>query len=148
MALTKERGSVFRMKLIKTISFKSLGDERGSLVSLEGNKSVPFDIKRVYYIFGTKEGISRGFHAHRNLKQVAVCVIGSCRFILDNGNQRDEVVLDKSTTGLLIDNLIWREIYDFSPDCVLMVLANEHYNESDYIRDYQGFIKEVENEKR
>ena len=148
MALTKERGSVFRMKLIKTISFKSLGDERGSLVSLEGNKSVPFDIKRVYYIFGTKEGISRGFHAHRNLKQVAVCVIGSCRFILDNGNQRDEVVLDKSTTGLLIDNLIWREIYDFSPDCVLMVLANEHYNESDYIRDYQSFIKEVENEKR
>ena len=136
------------MSLIKTISFKALGDERGSLVSLEGNKSVPFDIKRVYYIFGTKEGISRGFHAHRNLKQVAVCVIGSCRFILDNGNQRDEVVLDKSTTGLLIDNLIWREIYDFSPDCVLMVLANEHYNESDYIRDYQSFIKEVENEKR
>ena len=135
------------MSLIKTISFKALGDERGSLVSLEGNKSVPFDIKRVYYIFGTKEGISRGFHAHRNLKQVAVCVIGSCRFILDNGNQRDEVVLDKSTTGLLIDNLIWREMYDFSPDCVLMVLANEHYNESDYIRDYQSFIKEVENEK-
>jgi len=136
------------VSLIKTISFKALGDERGSLVSLEGNKSVPFDIKRVYYIFGTKEGISRGFHAHRNLKQVAVCVIGSCRFILDNGNQRDEVVLDKSTTGLLIDNLMWREIYDFSPDCVLMVLANEHYNESDYIRDYQSFIKEVENEKR
>ena len=136
------------MSLIKTISLKPLGDERGSLVALEGNKSVPFDIKRVYYIFGTKEGISRGFHAHRNLKQVAVCVIGSCRFILDNGNQRDEVVLDKSTTGLLIDNLIWREIYDFSPDCVLMVLANEHYNESDYIRDYQSFIKEVENEKR
>ena len=136
------------MSIIKIVSFKSLGDERGSLVSLEGNKSVPFDIKRVYYIFGTKEGISRGFHAHRNLKQVAVCVIGSCRFILDNGNQRDEVVLDKSTTGLLIDNLIWREIYDFSPDCVLMVLANEHYNESDYIRDYQSFIKEVENEKR
>ena len=135
---------MFRMKLIKTISFKSLGDERGSLVSLEGNKSVPFDIKRVYYIFGTKEGISRGFHAHRNLKQVAVCVIGSCRFILDNGNQRDEVVLDKSTTGLLIDNLIWREIYDFSPDCVLMVLASKHYDENDYIRSYSDFLKEAE----
>ena len=135
---------MFRIKLIKTISFKSLGDERGSLVSLEGNKSVPFDIKRVYYIFGTKEGISRGFHAHRNLKQVAVCVIGSCRFILDNGNQRDEVVLDKSTTGLLIDNLIWREIYDFSPDCVLMVLASKHYDENDYIRSYSDFLKEAE----
>ena len=133
------------MSLIKTINFQPLGDERGSLVALEGNKSVPFDIKRVYYIFGTKEGVSRGFHAHRNLKQVAVCVTGSCRFVLDNGKQREEVVLDKSTTGLLINDLTWREMYDFSPDCVLMVLANEHYDESDYIRDYQEFLKAVNN---
>jgi dTDP-4-dehydrorhamnose 3,5-epimerase-like enzyme len=133
------------VSLIKTISFKSLGDERGSLVALEGNKNVPFDIKRVYYIFGTKEGVSRGFHAHRNLKQVAVCVTGSCRFILDNGKQREEVALDKSTTGLLIDDLTWREMYDFSPDCVLMVLASEYYDESDYIRDYQEFLKAVNN---
>ena len=133
------------MSLIKTINFQPLGDERGSLVALEGNKSVPFDIKRVYYIFGTKEGVSRGFHAHLNLKQVAVCVTGSCRFVLDNGKQREEVVLDKSTTGLLINDLTWREMYDFSPDCVLMVLANEHYDESDYIRDYQEFLKAVNN---
>ena len=133
------------MSLIKTVSFKSLGDERGSLVALEGNKSVPFDIKRVYYIFGTKEGVSRGFHAHRNLKQVVVCVTGSCRFVLDNGKQREEVVLDRSTIGLLINDLTWREMYDFSPDCVLMVLANEHYDESDYIRDYQEFFKAVNN---
>jgi len=133
------------VSFIKTISFKPLGDERGSLVALEGNKSVPFDIKRVYYIFGTKEGVSRGFHAHRNLKQVAVCVTGSCRFVLDNGKQREEIVLDKSTIGLLINDLTWREMYDFSPDCVLMVLANEHYDESDYIRDYQEFLKAVNN---
>ena len=133
------------MSLIKTINFQPLGDERGSLVALEGNKSVPFDIKRVYYIFGTKEGVSRGFHAHRNLKQVAVCVTGSCRFVLDNGKQREEIVLDKSTIGLLINDLTWREMYDFSPDCVLMVLANEHYDESDYIRDYQEFLKAVNN---
>ena len=133
------------MSIIKIVSFKSLGDERGSLVSLEGNKSVPFDIKRVYCIFGAKEGVSRGFHAHRNLKQVAVCVTGSCRFVLDNGKQREEVVLDKSTIGLLINDLTWREMYDFSPDCVLMVLANEHYDESDYIRDYQEFLKAVNN---
>jgi len=133
------------VSLIKTISFKTLGDEDGSLVSLEGNKSVPFDIKRVYYIFGTKKGVSRGFHAHRNLKQVAICVTGSCRFILDNGRLREEVVLDKSTTGLLIDDLTWREIYDFSPDCVLMVLASEHFDELDYIRDYQEFLKAVNN---
>ncbi len=135
------------MSLIKTINYQPLGDERGSLVALEGNKSVPFDIKRVYYIFDTKEGISRGFHAHRNLKQVAVCVTGSCRFVLDNGKQREEVVLDKSTIGLLIDDLTWREMYDFSPDCVLMVLASEYYDESDYIRDYDEFL-EVVNAKK
>ena len=131
------------MSLIKTVSFKPLGDERGSLIALEGNKSVPFDIKRVYYIFDTKEGVSRGFHAHLNLKQVAVCVTGSCRFVLDNGRQREEVVLDKSTIGLLINDLTWREMYDFSPDCVLMVLASEYYDESDYIRDYNEFLKTV-----
>lgn len=128
------------MTLIQTIIFKPLGDERGSLVALEANKSVPFDIKRVYCIFGTKEGVSRGFHAHRNLKQVAVCVTGSCRFTLDNGKLREEVVLNDSTKGLLIQNLTWREIHDFSPDCVLMVLASEYYNESDYIRDYDDFL--------
>ena len=110
------------MSLIKTVIFKSLGDERGSLIALEGNKSVPFDIKRVYYIFGTKEGVSRGFHAHRNLKQVAVCVTGSCQFILDNGKKKEKVILDSATKGLLVEGLIWREMYDFSPDCVLMVL--------------------------
>jgi len=134
------------VSLIKTISFNPLGDKRGSLVALEGNKNVPFDIKRVYYIFGIKEGVSRGFHAHRNLKQVAVCVTGSCRFVLDNGKQREEFVLDKSTTGLLIDDLTWREMHDFSLDCVLMVLASEYYDESDYIRDYEAFLKEKINE--
>ena len=131
------------MSLIKTISFKSLGDERGSLVVLEGGKVVPFDIKRVYYIFDTKEGVSRGFHAHRNLKQVAVCVTGSCRFVLDNGKQKEEVVLDSAIKGLLINDLIWHEMYDFSSDCVLIVLASEHYNESDYIRNYQELLQVV-----
>jgi dTDP-4-dehydrorhamnose 3,5-epimerase-like enzyme len=131
------------VSLIKTISLKPLGDKRGSLVALEGNKSVPFDIKRVYYIFGTKEGVSRGFHAHQNLKQVAVCVTGSCRFVLDNGKQKEEVILDSATKGLLIEDLTWREMYDFSPDCVLMVLASEYYDELDYIRDYQEFLQIV-----
>ena len=131
------------MSLIKTISLKSLGDERGSLVALEGNKSVPFDIKRVYYIFGTKEGVSRGFHAHKNLKQLAVCVTGSCRFVLDNGKSREEIILDSATTGLVIEDLTWREMHDFSPDCVLMVLASEYYDEADYIRDYNEFLKSL-----
>ena len=134
------------MSLINIINFKSLGDERGSLVALEGGKSVPFDIKRVYYIFGTREGVSRGFHAHRNLKQVAICVAGSCRFILDDGKFREEILLEKSSVGLLIEGLTWREMHAFSPDCVLMVLASEYYDEADYIRDYRTFLTAVNND--
>ena len=134
------------MSIIKIIDFKPLGDARGSLVALESNKNVPFDIKRVYYIFGTKEGVSRGFHAHRNLKQVVVCVTGSCRFVLDNGKQREEIVIDNSTTGLVIDDLTWREMHDFTPDCVLMVLTDHYYDENDYIRDYQEFLEVVNGE--
>ena len=132
------------MSLIKTISFKPLGDERGSLIALEGNKSVPFNIKRIYYIFGTKADVSRGFHAHRNLKQVAICVMGRCRFVLDDGKQREEIVLDNPSTGLLIEDLIWREMSEFSPDCVLVVLANKYYDANDYIRNYSDFLKEFE----
>ena len=131
------------MSLIRTISLKPLGDDRGSLVALEANKSVPFDIKRVYYIFGTQQGVSRGYHAHKNLKQLAVCVTGSCRFVLDDGNSREEVILDDSTKGLIIDDLTWREMHDFSSDCVLLVLASEHYDENDYIRDHQEFLNLV-----
>lgn len=133
------------MSLIKTISFKSLGDERGSLVALESKKNVPFYIRRVYYIFNTKEGVSRGFHAHKNLSQIAVCVAGSCRFLLDDGKQKESIILDIATKGLLIDNLIWHEMSEFSSDCVLMVLASEYYDESDYIRDYQAFLRVVSN---
>lgn len=131
------------MSLIRTLYFPPLGDHRGHLVALEANKTVPFDIKRVYYLFDTKEGIARGFHAHKKLKQVAVCVKGSCRFVLDNGRSKEFIVLDKATTGLLIEGLVWREMHDFSPDCVLLVMASEHYDEADYIRDYQQFLEEV-----
>lgn len=129
------------MSLVKLIDFKSLGDERGSLVSLEQNKNIPFEIKRVYYIFNTEKGVSRGFHAHRHLEQVAICVKGGCRFILDDGKTREEVVLDSPAKGLYINNNKWREMHDFSEDCVLMVLASEYYDEDDYIRDYAEFLK-------
>ena len=129
------------MSLIKWIDFPALGDERGSLVALEAEKSVPFMIKRVYYIFGTKAGVSRGFHAHRKLQQVAICITGSCRMILDDGQQRSEVLLNSPNKGLVIGDLVWREMHDFSKDCVLLVLASEHYDESDYIRDYNDFLE-------
>ena len=127
------------MSLVKIIDFKSLGDERGDLVSLEGNKEIPFDIKRVYYLFGTESCVSRGFHAHKNLQQVAVCVKGSCTFILDDGNEREEIILNSPFKGLYIDSMKWREMHGFSDDCVLMVLASSFYEEADYIRDYDEF---------
>lgn len=129
--------------LLKLIEFPPLGDDRGSLVALESNKTVPFDIKRVYYIFGTQPGVARGFHAHKSLKQVAVCVTGSCRMVLDDGQIKEEILLNSPTKGLLIEDLVWREMYDFTPDCVLLVLASELFDENDYIRNYEKFIKVV-----
>ncbi|QKD71055.1 sugar 3,4-ketoisomerase [Proteus terrae] len=129
------------MKLVNIIDFNILGDERGSLISLEENNNIPFEIKRVYYIFGTKDGVSRGFHAHKELKQLAVCVRGSCRFIMDDGTKREELILDKPNLGLLINPMQWHEMHDFSEDCIIIVLANDYYDESDYIRDYDSFIK-------
>nr|WP_275658981.1 FdtA/QdtA family cupin domain-containing protein [Shewanella sp. Isolate11] len=129
--------------MIKLIDFPQLGDSRGSLVALEGKNQVPFDIKRVYYIFGTKEGVARGFHAHKALKQVAVCISGSCKMVMDNGREKQEVILDNPSQGLLIDVMQWHEMYDFSHDCVLLVLANDVYDEADYIRDYSTFLESV-----
>jgi dTDP-4-dehydrorhamnose 3,5-epimerase-like enzyme len=133
------------MSLVRWIDFEGLGDERGSLVAVEigMERAIPFDIKRVYYIYRTERGVSRGFHAHRELKQVAICVAGKCRMILDNGHAREETWLDDPTKGLVIESMTWREMHDFSPDCVLLVLASEHYDEVDYIRDYSVFINSL-----
>ena len=128
------------MTLVQWINFPPLGDERGGLVALQGAKTMPFDIKRVYYIFGTQPGVARGFHAHRQLQQVAVCITGKCRMVLDDGQSREEVWLDSPNKGLIIDRMIWREMHDFSANCVLLVLASEHYDENDYIRNYAAFI--------
>lgn len=127
---------------IKFIQFQSHDDERGSLVALEDNKNIPFTIKRVYYMFDTKDGVRRGFHAHKKLKQLAVVLKGSCRFLLDDGKEKVELFLDNPEQGLYIESFVWREIYDFSEGCVLMVLADSFYDETDYIRDYQEFLKE------
>lgn len=126
---------------IKLIPLQKHGDNRGSLVALEEKNNIPFSIKRVYYLFNTKEDVRRGLHAHKNLKQVAIAVRGSCRFILDDGTERIEVFLDNPAQGLLIESFMWREMYDFSSDCVLMILADSHYDEDDYVRDYDEFIK-------
>lgn len=128
------------------IQFQQHGDERGQLVALENDKEIPFEIKRVYYMYDTIKGVRRGFHAHKKLQQILICTSGSCKIHLDDGTSTAEVTLDKPYEGLLISNNIWREMYDFSEGAVLMVLASEMYDESDYIRNYDDFLKFVKGE--
>ena len=126
---------------IKLIQLQKHGDDRGALVSLEDQKNVPFEIRRVYYLFHTKDGVRRGFHAHHKLQQLAIVVRGSCRFHLDDGREKIEMLLDNPAQGLLLPPMLWHEMYDFSADCVLMVLADAHYDESDYVRSYSEFLE-------
>lgn len=128
---------------IKLIEFEEHGDDRGTLIALEQERNIPFDVKRVYYMYDTTPGTRRGSHAHRKLKQVLICVSGSCVIHLDDGSDQAEVPLESPNVGLVIDSAVWREMYDFSDGAVLMVLASELYDESDYIRDYDKFIDYV-----
>ena len=133
---------------VKTYHFPPHGDDRGQLIAIEAMKDLPFEVKRVYYIYDTIVGVRRGFHAHRNLQQILICVSGSCKIHLDDGHDTAEVLLDKPSEGLYIANDMWREMYDFSEGAVLLVLASEYYDEADYIRNYDAFlnmVKEKEN---
>lgn len=128
---------------VDLIKLQSHGDDRGALVALEEQVNIPFQIKRAYYIFDTKPGVKRGFHAHKQLRQLAVVLRGECKFLLDDGKEKREVLLNEPSTGLLIESFVWREMYDFSDDCVLLVLADSLYDESDYVRNYEDFILEA-----
>lgn len=131
------------MQVIK-YAFQQHGDERGQLVALEEFKDIPFEIKRVYYMYDTAQGVHRGYHAHKNLEQILICIHGTCKILLDNGTEKKIVPLEKPYEGLYVANNMWREMFDFSDDAVLMVLASEYYDETDYIRDYDEFLKFVE----
>lgn len=128
---------------LEIIDFIPRGDEHGWLVALEGGRQVPFAIQRVYYIYGTQPGVRRGKHAHRALRQLAICVRGSCRFHMDDGRTKREFLLERSDQGLLIEPMVWHEMDGFSLDCVLLVLASGPYDESDYIRSFGEFTRLV-----
>ncbi len=125
--------------LINLVQVPSWNDPRGNLFVFEKDLP-PFEIKRVYYLTNTVKNFSRGFHAHRDLKQIAVAVNGRCRMVLDDGTKREDVWLDSPSKAIYIDSMMWREMHDFSADCVLLVLASAEYDESDYIRNYDDFI--------
>lgn len=125
----------------RVIPLKQLGDERGLLTVVEENITIPFEIKRVFYIYGTEKGVSRGMHAHYKTRQVLIAVSGSCTISLDDIRRKTEVILDGPTKALLLEPNDWHEMYNFSPDCVLLVLASHLYDSEDYIRDYDSFVR-------
>lgn len=135
------------MEIIK-YSFQEHGDERGQLIALEESKEIPFAIKRVYYMYDTGEGVRRGFHSHRTLEQILICIHGSCRVMLDDGNEKKDILLDRPYEGIYVGPDTWREMYDFSQDAVLLVLASQLYDEGDYIRNYEQFMESVKGKER
>lgn len=130
------------MQVIKYV-FQPHGDERGQLVALEEFKDIPFMIKRVYYMYDTADNVTRGYHAHKSLQQILICIHGNCKIKLDNGKETKIIPLEKPYEGLYVPNSMWREMFDFSSDAVLLVLASELYDELDYIRNYDEFLKFV-----
>ncbi|WP_171787052.1 WxcM-like domain-containing protein [Clostridium beijerinckii] len=115
----------------------------GNLTPIEEVFDVPFDIKRIYYITNVPQGVSRGFHAHRRLHQVLICINGSVKIKLKNPKEESEVILNDSSDGLYIGPYVWREMYDFSEDAILLVLASDYYNENDYIRNIDFYMNEA-----
>ena len=125
------------------LSFKCNMDNYGSLVPVEANGDVPFDIRRIYYIYDVEAGMRRGYHSHRDLEQALICVHGSVKILVKTPFEEENILLDDPTRALYIGPMVWREMYDFSPDAVLLVLASKHYNVEDYIRDYAQYERDA-----
>ncbi|OCA99711.1 dTDP-6-deoxy-3,4-keto-hexulose isomerase [Clostridium diolis] len=123
--------------------FLSINSNYGNLTPIEEVFDVPFDIKRIYYITKVPHGVSRGFHAHRRLHQVLICINGSVKIKLKNPKEESEVILNDSSDGLYIGPYVWREMYDFSEGAILLVLASDYYNENDYIRNIDFYMNEA-----
>lgn len=131
--LLKERCSI--------IEFKDLGDERGKLVVVEGGQSIPFEIKRVFYIYGSDSTVVRGQHANKESEFVLINVAGKSKVKITDGKEEVVVNLDRPMIGVYIPKMVWKDMYDFSEDSVLLVLASTHYDRTEYLRDYEEYKK-------
>lgn len=129
------------------VEFEQKGDERGHLVIVEGNRDIPFEIKRIFYIYGSDENVIRGRHANYHSQFVLINVSGSSKVKVDDGYQTKVYQLDRPHTGVYLPQMVWKDMYDFSSDSVLLVLASEHYDANEYIRDYSEFLRVVKNGK-
>lgn len=123
------------------LDFADLGDERGKLVVIEGAQAIPFEIKRVFYIYDSDSSVVRGQHANRDSEFVLINVAGKSKVRITDGNEEFVVELNKPMMGVYIPKMIWKDMFDFSPDSILLVLASTHYDGSEYIRDYQEYLK-------
>lgn len=124
----------------KIINFSESGDERGKLVAIEGNKTIPFDVKRIFYIYGTDQKVIRGQHANKDSEFVLICLSGNCKVRLTDGLNEKTVVLDTPKVGLYIPKMVWKDMYDFSSGSVLLVVTNTYYNKEEYIRDFNEYL--------
>ena len=134
-------------KKFKVIDFQELGDPRGHLVVAESNKEVPFLIQRIFYIYGTKDGVVRGQHATRESEFMLINLQGSVKIVIDDGRQKDTVILNKAHQGVYLDKMVWKDMCEFSSDSILLVLSSMSYDASEYIRDYDEFVREVNDGK-
>ncbi len=136
------------MKKAKNYKYDYHLDKYGKLIALEEKRQIPFCIKRVYYIYEVEKNVRRGFHSHKKLEQVLVCVHGKVKILLKTPNEEKTVLLDNPSKGLYIGTDIWREMYDFEDGAVLMVFASDYYDENDYIRNYDDYEKYFKNKEK
>ncbi len=130
-------------EMCPVLHFGDLGDERGKLVVIEGAQAIPFEIKRVFYIYDSDSTVVRGQHANRESEFVLINVAGRSKVRITDGTEEIIVELDKPMTGVYIPRMIWKDMYDFSSDSVLLVLASTHYDGEEYIRDYDEYLREM-----
>jgi dTDP-4-dehydrorhamnose 3,5-epimerase-like enzyme len=133
------------MGKIKIISFEEKGDRKGKLVAIEGMEDVPFEIKRIFYIYDSTNSVVRGCHANRDSEFVLINIRGSSKIKVKNQNQEKVFVLDKPYKGIFLPKMIWKEMYDFSDDSILLCLASTRYNPNEYITDFCQFVRELKN---
>ena len=133
--------------ICKIFQFKDLGDERGNLVVIEGGIDIPFELKRVFYIYGSDCDVVRGQHANRRTEFILINVSGKSKVRITDGKEEYIVILDKPRMGVYIPPMIWKDMYDFSENSVLLVLASEHYDASEYIRDYDSYLEVMKKQK-
>ncbi|SJN57290.1 TDP-4-oxo-6-deoxy-alpha-D-glucose-3, 4-oxoisomerase [Vibrio ruber DSM 16370] len=132
----------------EVLNFLPMGDDRGYLIAIEGMNHIPFNIERVFYVYGTMSDKSRGCHANKNTRFVLVSISGSCSVTVHNGASSEDIILDSKTKGLYLDRMIWKEMHSFSSDSILMVMCSEKYDKDEYINNFDEYMRVVNRDDR